>query len=151
MLIQFQILRLLLIWLGKLKGIPRTWPEREELEISALLKKCNATLPTEIHRSIRSLDHICYWKGTEFRTFLMYLGIVILKPFLAQHEYEMFVKLHCAVTICSTNAYSLYQPLARRLFTDFIEEPSNFMEREALLSTFIISVTLWMTLNILVP
>lgn len=110
------------MWLGKLKQYPRTWAKREEDEISILLKKCNYTLPFEIHRSIRSLEHISYWKGSEYRTFLMYLGIVVLKNFLDPFEYEMFLKLHCAVTICSTNIYAPYLPLARKLFIDFIED-----------------------------
>lgn len=29
-------------------------------------------MPTEIHRSVRGLDCISFWKGTEFRTFLLY-------------------------------------------------------------------------------
>lgn len=109
------------MWLGNLNGHQRTWTKREVEEISKWLKDCNYTLPTEIHRSIRSFEHISYWKGTEFRTFLLYLGIVVLKNSLVQREYEMFLKLHCAVTICTTNVYSHLLPLARMLFVDFIE------------------------------
>lgn len=113
-----------MIWLGHFKG-SRTWSKRETIEISAFLKICNHTRPSDIHRSIRSLDHIKYWKATEFRTFLLYIGIVALKNRLSQDEYDMFIKLHCAVTICSSNAYLQYLPLARQLFTDFIENHIN--------------------------
>lgn len=112
--------RLLFIWLGNIKGISRTWNRNETCEISAFLLKCNQTLPSEIHRCIRSLDHINYWKGTEYRTVLLYVGVVVFKDYLSQDEYAMFLKLFCAVTICSANLYSKYLPLARTLFIKFI-------------------------------
>lgn len=110
------------MWLGNLGGCPRTWSKSDVDKISSLLKKCNETLPNDIHRSIRSLDQISNWKGTEFRTFLLYLGIVVLKDFLNQDEYELFLKLHCAITICTVNIYRAFLPVARKLFNDFIEK-----------------------------
>lgn len=113
--------RLLLMWIGVLSGHPRTWSKQELPELSAILTKCNITRPSEIHRSIRTLDHINFWKGTEFRIFLLYLGIVVLKKHLSKREYEMFLNLYCAVTVCSSSAYQRYLPVARKLFIDFIE------------------------------
>lgn len=109
------------MWIGNLTGHSRTWSKQEMAEISAILAKCNSTRPFEIHRSIRTLDHIHYWKGTEFRTFLLYVGIVALKDHLSECEYEMFLNLYCAVTLCSSNAYQRYLLVARNLFIDFIE------------------------------
>lgn len=40
---------------------------------------------------------------------------------MSQDEYEMFLKLFCALTICSSNFYATYLPLARQLFVEFIE------------------------------
>lgn len=112
--------RFLLMWLGDLKGFSRTWSKAEVNRISEDLKNCNETRPSEIHRSIRSLDQIKYWKATEFQTFLMYIGIVVLKSHISHREYEMFLNLYCAVTICSSNVYAHYLPGARKLFIDFI-------------------------------
>lgn len=109
------------MWIGEIKGHSRTWSKQELVEISAILTKCNSTRPFEIHRSIRTLDHIHYWKGTEFRTFLLYIGIVVLKDHLSEREYEMFLNLYCAVILCSSNAYQPYLQVARNLFNDFIE------------------------------
>lgn len=83
--------------------------------------KCNETRPSEIHRSIRTLNDIKYWKATEFRSFLLYIGIVVLKERVSQREYELFLKLFCAVSICSSHIYASYIPIARDLFIDFIE------------------------------
>lgn len=58
--------RLLLMWLGYIKGHQRQWTKREVIEISQFLKRCNETRPSEIHRSIRSLDCIKHWKAYIF-------------------------------------------------------------------------------------
>lgn len=113
--------RFLLIWLGILKGFPRAWSKNVTIAISAFLAKWNKTRPSDLHRKIRSLNDIKYWKGTEFRTFLLYVGIVALKDRLGQEEYTMFLKYFCAVTICSSDKYRAYLTLARQLFNDFIE------------------------------
>lgn len=99
----------------------RKWTEREKLQVSKLLLKCNNTLPCEIHRAVRPLNELKNWKGTEFRTFLLYIGVVILKDHLTEAEYKMFLNLFCGVTICSSHFYARYLPLARNLFNDFIE------------------------------
>lgn len=78
-------------------------------------------MPAEIHRSIRSLNHIKYWKGTEYRTFLLYVGIVVLKDFLTQELYEHFLVLVSAVSICYCDAYKKYLSIAKKLFDEFIE------------------------------
>lgn len=117
--------RMLLMWTGELKSYPRTWSNAEILEISTLLSNCNRTKPTDIHRSIRTLKFLKHWKATEFRTILLYLGIVIFKDYLSQNEYDLFLKLFCAVTICSTEAYTQYLPVAKDLLTEFNEMHIN--------------------------
>lgn len=110
------------MWTGDLKSYPRVWSNSQIIEISTLLLRCNNTKPTEIHRSIRTLKYLKHWKGTEFRTVLMYTGIVVFKDYLSENEYELFLRLFCAVTMCSTKAYTLYLPKARDLFTEFNEQ-----------------------------
>lgn len=113
------------MWLGHIKKVPRTWSVSEASRISCVLMKYNETLPSDIHRRMRSLNHIKHWKGTEFRTILLYIGIVALKDFLIDEEYQMFLKLFCAVTICSSSIYFPYLSIARKLYIDFIEEHIN--------------------------
>lgn len=108
------------MWLGHIKGA-RKWTQQESIAISKSLSKYNDTRPSDIHRNIRTLDHIKYWKASEFRTFLLYIGVVVLKNRLSQREYTMFLKLFCAVTICSSNVYVPYLTVARKLFAEFIE------------------------------
>lgn len=98
--------------------------------VNQMLGEANRDRPTEIHRSIRSLKYLCNWKGSEFRTILLYVGIVALKDCLRKEEYDHFVMLSCAVTICSTEHFRKYVlrrendalSLADILFLDYIEK-----------------------------
>lgn len=113
--------RLLLLWIGEVKSYPRSWSNAQIDEISALLLKCNQTKPSDIHRSIRGLSNMKQWKGTEYRTVLLYIGIVLFKDYLSQDEYDLFLHLFCAVTICSAQSYTQYLPVARNLLNEFNE------------------------------
>lgn len=73
--------------------------------INLLLVQLNRQKPTEIHRAIRDLSVLHFWKATEFRTFVLYVGIVVLKDIVPLEEYEHFKLLCCAVKLCSTEVY----------------------------------------------
>lgn len=126
----------MLVWLGEIKSYQRAWNKKQIAEITALLLKCNETKPSDIHRSIRTLKHIRHWKGSEFRTILLYVGVVIFKDFLNEYEYQMFLKLVCAVTICSTSVYHKFLPMARKFFNEFIEMHINIYEEHSITSNF---------------
>lgn len=91
----------------------------EILKISDWLK--NRKMPRELHRAVRGLDCLAHWKGTEFRTFLLYLGIVVLKPFLAPDVYEHFLAFYCAIVMCSSDSFAQWLNVAEKLFSHFIE------------------------------
>lgn len=79
-------------------------------------------MPSDIHRYIRSLTCLSDWKGTEYRTFLLYIGLVVLKDNLEAERYGTFLKLFCAVHICFSKSYASLYPVARSLFVEFIEK-----------------------------
>lgn len=84
-------------------------------------------MPTDIHRSVRSIDCFKFWKGSELRTFLLYVGPIVLKHVLVETEYQHFMKLFCAVTLCSTDKYlnknkNNISNLIRECFDEYIEE-----------------------------
>lgn len=93
--------------------------------ISALLRECNSSMPTEIHRAIRGLDTLAFWKGLEFRTFLLYVGPVVLKDFLPEDAYTHYLQLFCAIRICSSEKFfncPEYSQVAESLLKDFVEQ-----------------------------
>lgn len=62
------------------------WCAQQIEDLSKDLILSNQTLPTEIHRSVRSPDCLKFWKGLEFRTVLMYVGVVHLKDYYLSNE-----------------------------------------------------------------
>lgn len=77
------------------------WSTKERDAISIYLK--STKIPREIHRIIRGIDELSHWKGTEYRTFLLYVSIVLLKKYLPLKYYQHFLLYFCSVTICSAN------------------------------------------------
>lgn len=82
------------------------------------LKK--SKLPREIHRRMRGLDCLGHWKGLECRSFLLYVGIVVLKDALPYTGYQHFLTLFCAVTICESPAFAHSLPLAREMLKHYV-------------------------------
>lgn len=113
--------KLLLGWRDGHIGTYRTkWPAQVSSEMTKKLLQLR--MPVEIHRSIRGLDCLSHWKGLEFRTFLHYVSIVVLKSVLQPDVYEHFLVFFCAITICSSQMYSSMLDLAHLLLTHFIEQ-----------------------------
>lgn len=117
--------RLLCSWIRGSTNCRSKFFPTQTAEISQWLVHTNSTKPKEIHRAVRGLDCLSFWKGTEFRTFLLYLGPVVLKDYLTPEMYQHFITLACAVTICSTKYYldiQNFSLLSEKLFLDFIEQ-----------------------------
>lgn len=117
--------RLLKVWIFGDVGFDRKWLKKDVIEINGLLRDLNKHKPREIHRSVRSLDHIKFWKGTEFRSFLLYFGMVVLKDYLPQDVYRHFLILMCATTICYTDTYQSYLPMSKIWFDRYVEHYMN--------------------------
>lgn len=113
---------MLLRWLEGETGFNKVWNSADITQMNTSLIQCNEFKPKEIHRKIRTLKHIHYYKGTEFRTFISYIGIVVLKEHLSLSQYQHFLTLFCATTICSTEKYKSFLPKARELFVEYIEK-----------------------------
>lgn len=67
--------------------------------ISKHMLSLRAFMPSEFNRKPRSLCDLAYWKATEFRTFLLYLGPLVLKSYVNIAVYEHFLLLHTGVSI----------------------------------------------------
>lgn len=104
---------------GKFGNYRIKWSAQNTADITKYLT--NLRLPSEIHRNVRGLDCLGHWKGTEFRSFLLYVGIVILKSFLPLDVYEHFLVFFCAITICTSDCHSHLIDLAESLLQHYIE------------------------------
>lgn len=84
-------------------------------------------VPKEILRKPRSLLEVKRWKATEFRTFLFYLGPVVLKQNVPEEVYENFLCLHVSISLFSRNQNLLY---SQQLIKHFIETFSILYGKE---------------------
>lgn len=107
--------------LGNMNNYNAKWSTRDIENISTFLKQCK--MPREIHRSVRGLHDLAHWKGTEYRTFLLYLSIIVLdKFFKCKAIFEHFLNFYCAIMICSRNDLCEKNcDIARFLIRDFLE------------------------------
>lgn len=108
-------------WAFGMKGYSRKWTKSLFDRTSISLEQCAPYMPTDIHRAVRGLNCLNRWKGLEFRTLLLYIGMVVLKPSLPTDEYNHFLLLSCAVTICSCKIYKKSIPMASKLFEKYVE------------------------------
>lgn len=118
------IKRCLLRWVEGTKSYANKIKTRELNKINLLLSNLKSQMPTEIHRAVRDFSVLHFWKGTEFRTFLLYLGITVLKDMVPTDEYNHFMHLYCAVVLCSSDVYERVvhnTDLVDTLLSDYIE------------------------------
>ena len=81
--------------------------------------------PDEFNRKSRTLEELKFWKATELRTFLLYLGASVLKGKLPEDVYYNFIKLHVAAIILidpSLSQQKKFINYAEKLIKDFVEK-----------------------------
>lgn len=105
---------------GNLNNYNAKWSASQIQDISLFLKDCK--FPREIHRSVRGLEDLPRWKGTECRNFLMYLSVVVIDKFFDDKIiYEHFLNFFCAVVILSRkDQCARNYNIARFLLNDFL-------------------------------
>ena len=72
---------------------------QQSIEISARLVGLRGQSPSNFNRQPRGLKDLCYWKATELRQFLLYLGPVVLKGIVSEKIYDHFLVLHVALSL----------------------------------------------------
>lgn len=87
----------------------------------------------EFARLPRSLLYVDSWKATEVRLFVLYLGLVLLKPFLSEDYYNHFLSLSIAIRILADPERCLVlNDFAHSLITWFISQYGNMFGLEYL-------------------
>jgi hypothetical protein len=71
--------------------------------ISSRLTNLQKYCPTEFARKPRSLEYIRQYKTTEFRQILLYTGVVILKKYLPEKNFENFATLCVIMRILNSD------------------------------------------------
>jgi hypothetical protein len=84
-------------------------------QISDCLLSCAEYIPREFPRKCRSLLDVDRWKATEFRQFVIYTGMVVLKGKIDVGFYNHFL-LFCV------SIYCLSSPLLCVTYNDFVDQ-----------------------------
>lgn len=91
-------------------------------EISRLLEEViKPNTPIEFERTCRSLDEIALWKATEFRQYLLYSSIVLLKDTVDGNVYYHWLLLFCGMRLLSSTWSVQNSVTANRLFEEFVK------------------------------
>lgn len=104
------------------------WSKPMIADLNNRILELNRQLPSDIHRKLRIFDYIKYYKATEFRTILLYVGIVLFKDILVSEHYINFLYLSLAIRFYSNSFYVAnvnYRNIARRLLSNFSD---NFVK-----------------------
>ena len=79
-------------------------------------------IPDEFQRATRSLGEIGTWKATEYRLFLLYSGMFILKGILPEDKYNHFLLFSIGNRILSCDSFvKLYVNQAQAFLDKFVE------------------------------
>jgi hypothetical protein len=132
-----------LVCLGTMKKMLLLWTSgplssrlgpRDILKISRRLISCKLQFPNDFNRKCRSLKDLKHWKATEYRTFLLYLGPVVLRGVLSNEKYEHFLLFHLGIYILvSESAFeSVWVEYAGKLLNRFVDRIPELYFRELL-------------------
>lgn len=137
-----------LVCLGVVKRLIRIWlgngPKKCKLRysdteiISERLRGIQKNIPCEFARKPRMLKIFKFWKATEFRLFLLYLGPVVLRGVLPTKLYDHFLILHCAIYILASELClkSEWRKYADSLLHCFVETSGHLYCKELLIYNF---------------
>lgn len=102
--------------------------------ISEYLSFISTSLPSEFNRRPEKLSDIGYWKATQFRTFLLYMGPVVLQGKINKAVYEHFLLLHfgCSILLSERHLICLGHKLAQKLLFTFVSHCQHIYGTEFL-------------------
>ncbi|KAK5641543.1 hypothetical protein RI129_010090 [Pyrocoelia pectoralis] len=100
-------------------------------KINENIRKARTFIPTEFSRLPRGLDEIDYWKATECRLFLLYIGPAVLYGNMRKRVYKHFMSLHMAMRIlCCQHLCISYNAFARNLLLYFVKNYGDIYSKK---------------------
>ena len=117
--------RLLNIWLGKDKLFKsRKYRITSIQEFNSRIEYLSSCLPYNIfNRRPRSTSCLSYWKATEYRCFLLYIGHMALKDLINESYYKHFLILnYAAILLISENTSDSDVDFAGKLLNYFVDK-----------------------------
>ena len=93
---------------------------RDILSINEHIVQCSTFLPCEFKRRARPITEVGYYKASEFRTFLLYIGIVVLKGRVTRKFFRHFLLFSLSTRILCSEALSALSDLCEDMLDKFV-------------------------------
>lgn len=130
-----------LVCLGVMKKLINLWlkgPLNNRLNstksklLSNNLIELRGFIPIDFQRKPRGIDEVSRWKATEFRTFLLYLGPIVLKNIVNEKCYLHFLSLHVSmfILLSKSNINNNFLDFSKRLLNYFVTNFISIYGRE---------------------
>ncbi|XP_067630062.1 uncharacterized protein [Eurosta solidaginis] len=101
-------------------------------KINENIKFISNYFPSEFCRTARSLDEVSRWKATEFRQFLLYTGIFVLKDCISSELYFLFLLLHTGIRLLSSErSFRSEADVAQDILEHFVTQFSIMFGKES--------------------
>ena len=115
--------RLILYWKGPVGPLQVRLNRKVICDLSFRLLRLKEFVPVEFARKPRSLDEVMRWKATEFREFMLYSGMLVLRHILSDDLYQHFMLLFVSMRILVSQQLSqLYCDYAHELLVKFVSD-----------------------------
>lgn len=103
--------------------LPHRLKSRDTIVIGERLKNMLNFFPSEFQRKPRPIVQIDHFKGTEFRTLLLYTGVVALRGIIPRRQYKTFLMFHSAMLILLSSKADEeeWNALAKKLLKMFVK------------------------------
>ena len=125
-LVLLGVVRKILNWLksGPIVREPSVRLQHSKLlVVSDRLKHVSKFFPVEFARKPRSIFLLAFWKATEFRTFLLYSGPIVLLHIIRDDLHVHFLKLHVAMKILlHPDTCEKFNGFASGLLNEFVDD-----------------------------
>ncbi|XP_054082056.1 uncharacterized protein LOC128919990 isoform X1 [Zeugodacus cucurbitae] len=127
MVSQFPLEPMHLVDLGITKKILKLLISKGNINImNEKLRFLAKFVPSEFGRIVRDFNEINNWKSTEFRQFLLYTGIFVLKDCINENLYYNFLLLHVGIRILSYEQLDEHKVnVAEKIVHEFVYLFSN--------------------------
>ena len=111
--------RLLLVWTQGKSEVRLSYQQKEQINTKIIRLK--SYIPDLFSRKPRTLRDMEYWKATEYRLFLLYIGKLVLKGVLREDLYQHFLCFSVGMSILISSTLSgTYIDFAAKLLKYFV-------------------------------
>lgn len=122
----------ILLWLGCIKNSPLSirLPSKSVKLISTRLLHLKICVTCDFARIPRGLNEVLRWKATEFRTFILYTGPIVLQSIIGEECYEHFICLHVCMTVLLSRTHGRLLHFIEKLLNYYVNKFGEMYGKE---------------------